>query len=69
MKFISQKEKSELLSRFLKYVRIYTTSSSEKADKGIQPSEEREFDLAKILAEEITEIGLTDVQVTEHCYV
>ena len=69
MKYITQKEQNELLERFLRYVKIYTTSNAEKADKGIQPSEEREFDLAKLLAEELKNLGLIDVQITEHCYV
>lgn len=69
MNYIKQKEKEELLERFLRYVKVYTTSNSDKADKGIQPSEEREFNLANLLAKEITEIGLSEVQVTKHCYV
>ena len=69
MKYITQKEQNELLERFLRYVKIYTTSNSEKADKGIQPSEEREYDLANILAEELKALGLTGIQITEHCYV
>jgi len=69
MKYLTKKEQNELLQRFLKYVKVYTTSSSEKADKGFQPSEEREFDLANILADELKELGLKDVQITGHCYV
>lgn len=57
-----------LLDRFIKYVKVWTESNSEKADKGIMPSEEREFDLAKQLAAELTVMGLQEVQTTENCY-
>lgn len=57
-----------LLDRFIKYVKVWTESNSEKADKGIIPSEAREFDLAKQLAAELTVMGLQEVQTTENCY-
>lgn len=57
-----------LLDRFIKYVKVWTESNSEKADKGIMPSEVREFDLAKQLAAELTVMGLQEVQTTENCY-
>lgn len=61
--------KNELLNRFIKYVKIHSTSDSNNADNGIQPSTERQFDFAKILEAEMKEIGLQNVQITEHCYV
>ena len=61
--------KKELLNRFTKYVQIWSTSDSEKADAGIQPSTERQFGFAKILESEMKEMGLQDVQTTKHCYV
>lgn len=61
--------KKELLNRFTKYVQIWSTSDSEKADAGIQPSTERQFGFAKILESEMKEMGLQDVQTTGHCYV
>ncbi|MDY2825856.1 MAG: peptidase T, partial [Treponema sp.] len=59
---------NELLDRFIKYVKIWTESNGEKADQGIIPSEEREFDLAKQLVAELTVMGLQNVQTTENCY-
>lgn len=61
--------KKELLNRFTKYVQIWSTSDSEKADSGIQPSTERQFGFAKILESEMKEMGMQDVQTTGHCYV
>ena len=52
--------------RFLKYVSYWTTS--EEGTMKI-PSSEREFDLAKVLAEELKKLGLHNVTLTEHCYV
>lgn len=57
-----------LLDRFIKYVKIWTESSSQKADEGMIPSEQREFDLAKQLSAELTVMGLQKVQITENCY-
>ena len=50
-----------LLDRFIKYVKIWTESSSQKADEGMIPSEQREFDLAKQLSAELTVMGLQKV--------
>ncbi|WP_407427158.1 peptidase T [Treponema sp.] len=61
--------KSSLLERFLRYVKIWTTSDSVSADKGIQPSTQRQFDLARVLEEELKSFGLQNVQITDHCYV
>lgn len=52
--------------RFLKYVSYWTTS--EEGTMKI-PSSEREFDLAKVLSEELKKLGLHNVTLTEHCYV
>lgn len=52
--------------RFLKYVSYWTTS--EEGTMKI-PSSEREFDLAKVLAEELKKLRLHNVTLTEHCYV
>ena len=62
------KIQGELLDRFIKYVKIWTESNGEKADSGVIPSEERERDLAKQLAAELTVMGLQDVQTTPECY-
>ena len=52
--------------RFLKYVSYHTTSEE---DKGVIPSTERQFELAKALEQELKELGLEKVILTEHCYV
>ena len=70
MNFINTlSDKKIILDRFLSYVKICTTSNSENADKGIQPSTTQQFDLANILVEELKTLGAIDVQITEHCYV
>ncbi|MFX1250181.1 MAG: peptidase T [Promethearchaeota archaeon] len=56
----------DVLDRFLGYVKIHTTSK-EGVDR--IPSTNRQFDLARLLVEELKEIGLKDAQVDEHCYV
>ena len=58
---------SEVLDRFLKYVKIDTQSDE---DSGLSPSTSKQHDLAKLLYEELKEIGASDVIYdTEHCYV
>lgn len=52
--------------RFLKYVSYHTTSEE---DKGVIPSTDRQFELAKVLEQELKELSLTKVALTEHCYV
>ncbi len=52
--------------RLLKYVAVHTTSEEGASD---MPSTKRQFDLAKILVEELEELGLSDVTLTDHCYV
>ena len=55
-----------LLNRFLSYVRI-DTQSDENSDR--TPSTDKQWNLAKLLVEELRELGLSDVRVDEHCYV
>ena len=64
-----EKLKSSLLNRFLRYVQVWTTSDSNSADSGNQPSTLNQFDLAHILESELKSLGLQNVQVTEKCYV
>lgn len=52
--------------RLLKYVSYWTTSDEENSNI---PSSNREFDLAKILEEELKNLGLTKVILTDHCYI
>ncbi len=52
--------------RLLNYVKIYTTSDEESTTV---PSTARQFDLAKILVEELQSLGVTDARVDDKCYV
>lgn len=52
--------------RFLKYISYWTTS--DEKNKTV-PSSEREFELAKVLEEELKDLGLSKVTLTDHCYV
>ena len=54
------------LERFLIYVKIHT-ASSENIER--TPTEEREFDLSRVLEKEMKDIGLERVFVDEHAYV
>jgi tripeptide aminopeptidase len=57
--------------RFLNYVSYWTTSDEENEENGSVriPSTKRQFELAKVLASELTSLGLSQVTVTDHCYV
>lgn len=57
----------ELLERFLRYTKIWTTS--DEANGGTTPSTQRQFDLARLLAAELKELGAADAVCDEHCYV
>jgi tripeptide aminopeptidase len=61
--------RERLRGRFLRYVQIWSSCDQEKADQGIIPSAEREFDLARVLEAELKTLGAQDVRLTEHCYV
>jgi tripeptide aminopeptidase len=56
----------DVLERFLRYVRIDT--QSEGGSKSY-PSTEKQRELGKLLERELGELGLTDVELTEHGYV
>lgn len=53
--------------RLMRYCRIDTESDENNA--GVTPSSEKQFDLARLLEKEMNEMGLTDVYVSDHCYV
>ena len=57
---------TDLVSRFIEYVKIDTTSDEESKES---PSTKIQFDLAEKLADELIALGLKDVGVDEHCYV
>jgi tripeptide aminopeptidase len=52
--------------RLLQYVAVHTTSDEESTTV---PTAAREFDLAKMLVEELHSIGVADAAVDEMCYV
>jgi tripeptide aminopeptidase len=56
----------QLLKRFLSYVVIDTQSDSKSQTF---PSTQKQFDLAKILVDELKSLGLKDATVDEHCQV
>ncbi len=57
--------KREVLERFLRYVRVGTTSDR-KSDE--TPSTPGQWDLARMLEQELAALGLTDIELDEHCY-
>ncbi len=59
----------KLTDRFVSYAKMWTTSNEKLADKGISPSTPRQRDFAVMLANEIKELGLKNVQVTENSFV
>jgi len=58
--------KEELLKRFLKYISI-DTQSDENSET--YPSTAKQFDLAKILKQELLDLGLQDVSLDENGYI
>jgi tripeptide aminopeptidase len=57
---------SDVVERFLRYVKIHTTSSEES---DTYPTTERQFDLANLLVKEMKEMGIFDAKVDEFCIV
>ena len=58
--------KESVMDRFLRYVKIDTQS---KEDQDTVPSTQKQFNLAKLLAKELKELGASNVRVSEYCYV
>src|SRR3954466_12752603 len=56
----------DVLERFLRYVQVDTQSDD---DSETYPSTLKQLDLGKLLADELREVGLEDVELTEHGYV
>ena len=52
--------------RLIQYAQVHT-ASAEDAER--TPSTQRQFDLARVLEQELKELGAQDVFVDEHCYV
>jgi len=51
--------------RFLEYIKVDTRS---EYDKGPVPSLKKQFDLANLLAKQLKEMGVKDVEVDDKCY-
>ncbi|CAN5244968.1 peptidase T [soil metagenome] len=56
----------DVLERFLRYVQVDTQSDD---DSDTYPSTMKQRDLGELLAKELREAGLQDVELTEHSYV
>ena len=57
---------TKVQDRLFKYVAFWTTSDEESS---AIPSSEREFTLGKELKQELEDLGLSHVVLTDHCYV
>jgi len=57
---------SALLDRFLRYVKINTRSDEEVTDR--TPTTENQWDLARLLEQELKDIGMQDVHLNEKCF-
>lgn len=56
----------DLLDRFQRYVKIHSTSEMHSDST---PSTAQQWDMAKLLAQELEDMGLSEVSLTEYCYV
>ena len=54
------------IPRFLKYVRFWTTSDRHNDET---PSTPGQWDLARVLVDELRDLKIKDVTLTDHCYV
>lgn len=65
-KRLSRKElKEPILNRFLRYVKVWTTSDDEFAGKK-KPSTDRQMDLINILSDELKSLKIKDIEVDQH---
>lgn len=55
----------DIIERFISYTQINTTTNREKGAAGIMPSSSGQMVLAKILANELIQLGMQDVHVAE----
>lgn len=65
-KQLERNSMAEVLDRFVRYVKIHTTS---KEDVEEVPSTKIQFDLANVLVEELKQLRLIDAKVDRHCIV
>ena len=59
-------DKEHIINRFLRYVTIDTQSDQ---NNFTFPSTEKQWDLARVLVEELSAIGMSDISLDAHCYV
>ena len=55
-----------IVDKLIRYAKIETTSDPYSEST---PSTARQFDLAKVLTEELKAMGMTEVEMTDKCYV
>ncbi|WP_175613142.1 peptidase T [Fusobacterium mortiferum] len=55
-----------MINRFLKYVKIATDSNPENFQC---PSSDIQWDLGKVIVEDLKELGLEDISLDENCYI
>jgi tripeptide aminopeptidase len=55
-----------VVERFLRYVRVDTQSQEEQS---VTPSTAKQWDLARMLAAELKELGASDIRLSGHCMV
>lgn len=65
----NKKYKDLLLENFITYVKIWSESSEVQAEQNIFPSTPQQWDMANHLANQLKEIGMKNVTVTDKCYV
>jgi len=56
----------KIIDRFVKYIKVDTQSDPNNPDF---PSTKKQWDLAKILVEDLKEIGMEDVTLDDNCYI
>lgn len=66
MEFNQEWFEEQLLDRFLRYVRIHTTSDR---DAQVVPSTPRQWDLINLLVDELKSIGIDDIDLTDEGYI
>lgn len=61
----------QVQERFLKYISYWTTSDENNMTNGKVriPSSDRQFELGRVLEQELHSLGLEKVILTDHCYV
>lgn len=64
--YLSKPYTKELLQRFVKYASIDTQSNRHNEET---PTTKTQWELAKMLQTELRSLGVTDVELDEHCYV